>query len=151
MAKKKGSAKTGGRVKGTPNHITKSIKQAIESAFHDVGGQAYLTEIARDDPKTFCTLLAKIIPTEVRGQLSAQLAITTEPKSDLELARRMIFSLSLAEEDLRRMGMPELAKLMQLEDLFIKLGFIPAEPFTGSPKALPGPPVVLPRDRASKS
>ena len=65
--KAKGSQKTGGRVKGTPNKLTTGLKDAILGAFHECGGQAYLQTVARDDPRTFCTLLGKVLPTTLQG------------------------------------------------------------------------------------
>jgi hypothetical protein len=61
--------KFGGRKKGTPNKVTSKIKDAVMKAFEEVGGDKYLTTIAREDPKTFCTLLCKVLPTELAGQV----------------------------------------------------------------------------------
>lgn len=58
----RGLRKTGGRRKGTPNRITRSLREAIESAFNEAGGSAYLVRVAHEDPRTFCALLAKTIP-----------------------------------------------------------------------------------------
>lgn len=57
----------GGRQKGTPNKLTADIKETIAAAFDEAGGKEYLVGIAKDDPRTFCTLLGKIIPTTVGG------------------------------------------------------------------------------------
>lgn len=54
--------KTGGRKKGTPNKISADVKNAIECAFEEVGGAAYLVTVARDEPRTFCALLGKLLP-----------------------------------------------------------------------------------------
>ena len=61
--------KTGGRKKGTPNKTTKALKEAVMGAFEQAGGEKYLTKIAEDDPKTFCSLLGRILPTEMKGEL----------------------------------------------------------------------------------
>ena len=61
--------KTGGRKKGTPNTVTKQVKDAILAAFEEVGGHAYLVEVARSDPRTFLALLGKLIPSEVKAQV----------------------------------------------------------------------------------
>ena len=60
-------AKTGGRKKGTPNKLTANVKTALINAFEKAGGEEYLLNVARDDPKTFCSLLGRIIPTEISG------------------------------------------------------------------------------------
>lgn len=59
-----------GRPKGVPNKSTAKIKEAILRAFESVGGQSYLVKVAKDDPKTFCALLARILPAEINAELS---------------------------------------------------------------------------------
>ena len=61
----KGLPKTGGRQKGTPNRVTSAVRDAILAAFQKVGGEDYLVKVAREDPRTFCTLLARILPRDV--------------------------------------------------------------------------------------
>lgn len=63
--------KFGGRKKGTPNKLTTSVKEAIVRAFDEVGGVSYLVKVANEDPKTFCTLLGRVIPTEVRADMTS--------------------------------------------------------------------------------
>jgi len=60
-------SKTGGRSKGTPNKTTSAVKDAILEAFEAVGGAAYLQQVAREDFKTFCTLIGKVLPMQVTG------------------------------------------------------------------------------------
>ena len=62
-----GEPETGGRQAGTPNKMTASVKAAILAAFDEVGGEAYLVKVANEDPRTFCTLLGKVLPTELVG------------------------------------------------------------------------------------
>lgn len=61
----KGTPKTGGRVKGTPNHLTSDVKAAILHAFDKVGGAAYLAEIAVTEPRAFLALLGRVVPAQV--------------------------------------------------------------------------------------
>jgi hypothetical protein len=56
--------KHGGRAKGTPNRTTQDMKSAILEAFERAGGADYLTMLAADEPRTFVTLLAKVLPNE---------------------------------------------------------------------------------------
>ena len=56
-----------GRKKGSPNKITRDVKEAILSAFSEVGGADYLVKLAKEDQRTFCALLGKILPTTVGG------------------------------------------------------------------------------------
>jgi hypothetical protein len=37
------------------------------AAFADAGGKDYLVRVAKTDPRTFCALLGKILPTQVAG------------------------------------------------------------------------------------
>jgi hypothetical protein len=50
-----------GRKKGSPNKLTADVKAAIMAAFDEVGGADYLKTVATTDPRTFCTLLGKIL------------------------------------------------------------------------------------------
>jgi len=48
--------------KGVTNKNTKAIKDMIEGALTDVGGQAWLAQQAVDNPAAFMQLIAKILP-----------------------------------------------------------------------------------------
>jgi hypothetical protein len=60
-------AKTGGRVKGTPNKVTGDVKDMILGALTTVGGEAYLVRQAADNPTAFMTLIGKVLPKELTG------------------------------------------------------------------------------------
>lgn len=67
----KGGARPGaGRKKGIPNKLTTDVKTAIVEAFDRAGGIDYLVGVANNDPKAFCALLGKIIPTEVKADIT---------------------------------------------------------------------------------
>lgn len=68
--------KTGGRTKGTPNKTTAQVKEAILRAFDKVGGAAYLEKVATEDPKTFCTLLGRVLPTEITAPEGGAVGVT---------------------------------------------------------------------------
>jgi hypothetical protein len=55
------------RPKGSPNVLTKTIREAILSSFETVGGEAWLAKLAKDDPRSYAGLLAKAMPTQVEG------------------------------------------------------------------------------------
>lgn len=57
-----------GRPKGSPNKTTATLKEAILLAFDHVGGVRYLVGVARDDPRTFCAMLGKVLPMTVAGE-----------------------------------------------------------------------------------
>ncbi len=72
--------KTGGRKKGSPNKVTRELREAVLNTFEMVGGEEYLANVARNDPRTFCALLGRVLPTQVQAQVS--------PDGD-ELIRRL--------------------------------------------------------------
>jgi hypothetical protein len=56
-----------GRKKGVPNKLSADVKAAIMEAFNEAGGAKYLRKVARSDPRTFCSLLAKVLLAQVTG------------------------------------------------------------------------------------
>jgi len=61
--------KTGGRQKGTPNRSTVRLREALNSAFHDLQEEAderdgHLKAWARDRPGEFYRMLHKVTPEE---------------------------------------------------------------------------------------
>lgn len=62
--------KFGGRKKGTPNKSTVKIKTAVMEAFEKCGGAKYLQKVAEEDPKTFFTLLARVLPAEIQADIN---------------------------------------------------------------------------------
>lgn len=66
----KGIPKTGGRVKGTQNKVTKTIREAIEASFETVGGADYLAQMAIKEPASYMTLLGKVLPAHMNIKTS---------------------------------------------------------------------------------
>lgn len=64
MAGKPGRAKTGGRVAGTPNKTTASVKAALHEAFERKGGVPALLEWAQNNETEFYKLWGRLVPTE---------------------------------------------------------------------------------------
>ena len=54
-----------GRPRGASNKVTVAVKDAILHALDEAGGTSYLAQVAKDDPKTFCALLGKLVPRAV--------------------------------------------------------------------------------------
>lgn len=88
--------KTGGRARGTPNKVTKSVKDALLTAFRQVGGQRAFTKWARENPAVFYGLMAKLLPAEL--SVSAEVEITRDPLTDFEVANRIAFILARAQQ-----------------------------------------------------
>jgi hypothetical protein len=80
----------GGRAKGTPNRTTTALKEAILLSFERLGGAAYLEQVGRADPKTYCTLLAKILP---RNGITTDQPAGVAQLSDSEIRSRVALML----------------------------------------------------------
>lgn len=63
--RKKGTPKTGGRVKGTPNTMSAGVKLAIETTFKKIGGVSGLTRWAKGNPDEFYGIWAKLLPKNI--------------------------------------------------------------------------------------
>ena len=84
---KKKRTKSGGRVNGTPNKTTVMVKTAILKAFDKLGGVEYLIEVGKAEPKAFLTLLAKILPAEIKADVKVESGNLVEY---LEAARKRV-------------------------------------------------------------
>jgi hypothetical protein len=66
VGRPKGTPKTGGRKKGTPNKISGALKDAILEAAEKAGGEegivGYLVVQAHANPVAFMSLLGKVLP-----------------------------------------------------------------------------------------
>jgi len=59
-----------GRPKGAPNKNTQAIKDMLLASLDSVGGQAYFERQAEENPTAFMTLIGKIIPAEVKKEIT---------------------------------------------------------------------------------
>lgn len=59
--------KTGGRQKGTPNKMTREVKEMILQALDEAGGVSYLVSKAETHPQAFMALVGKVLPLQVQG------------------------------------------------------------------------------------
>lgn len=68
-----------GRPKGTPNKLTASVKEAIESAAQGLGGGTRLEAWAREAPENekafWTTIYPKLLPLQVTGRDGGPLQI----------------------------------------------------------------------------
>lgn len=65
-----GSRPGPGRPKGVPNKQTKEIKEMLMQSLEDVGGADYFTQLSTVNPAAYASLLGKIIPAEVKNQIT---------------------------------------------------------------------------------
>ena len=86
-----------GRAKGTPNQLTASIKDAIQNAFEELGGTSYLVHVGRNDPRTFCALLSKLLPTKLANADGSPLLAALTELTDAQLEARTARALADAQ------------------------------------------------------
>ena len=88
---------TGGSRKGIPNRQTVAIKDAIERAFDKLGGTDYLVHVGRSDPRTFCALLSKLLPTKLANADGSPLLAALTELTDAQLEARTARALADAQ------------------------------------------------------
>ena len=82
----------GGRQKGTPNKLTVGIKDALRTALTEAGGVDYLVGVAKEEPRVFCALLAKLL--SGRGELpSGGVGVEVQKLTDEALSARLALAL----------------------------------------------------------
>ena len=86
-----------GRQKGTVNKLTVSIRDAIEHAFDRLGGVSYLEHVGRSDPRTFCALLSKLLPTKLSNADGSPLLAALTELTDAQLEARTARALADAQ------------------------------------------------------
>lgn len=64
-----------GRPKGSRNKVTSDVKAMVLTALSDAGGAKYLLTQAKTNPNAFLTLVGKVLPLTVAGDINAPLAI----------------------------------------------------------------------------
>lgn len=74
IGKNRGNAGNG-RPKGSGNKLTRSIKDAIEAAFDQVGGADYLARMADEQPVAFMTLLGKVLPAQINANITGEIGM----------------------------------------------------------------------------
>ena len=77
MSGSKPGERRGGRQKGTPNRVTRTLKEAILLALEEAGGDggavAYLRSQANLSPAAFMGLIGKILPLTIKEQIEGHL------------------------------------------------------------------------------
>ena len=90
-----------GRPKGMQNALTVSLKEAIQNAFTELGGMSYLVHVGRTDPRTFCALLSKLLPTKLANADGSPLLAALTELTDAQLEDRTRRALA----DAQRVGL----------------------------------------------
>lgn len=89
-----------GRPKGIPNRQTVALKEAIENAFTELGGASYLVHVGKSDPRTFCALLSRLLPTKLANADGSPLLAALTELTDAQLEARTQRALA----DAQRLG-----------------------------------------------
>lgn len=61
-----------GRKRGSLNKTTRTLKESLLRSFDKLGGEAWLVSLAESDPKTYASLLGRLIPAEIQGDVTMQ-------------------------------------------------------------------------------
>ena len=86
-----------GRARGAQNKLTLSVKEAIERAFDRLGGVSYLEHVGKTDPRTFCALLSKLLPTKLANADGSPLLAALTELTDAQLEARTARALADAQ------------------------------------------------------
>lgn len=105
---------SGGSRKGIPNRTTTVVRNAIVDAFDRVGGVDYLEQVARQEPKVFCALLAKVLPKQTADNVPGNVATLT----DAEIRQRVA---GMLREGLSAGGI-ETGEVVEAESVTVKSG-----------------------------
>lgn len=103
-----------GRPKGTQNRTTTALKDALMLSFERLGGAAYLEEVARRDPRTYCALLGKVLPRNPAATDNAPGNVAT--LSDAEIRQRVA---GMLREGLTSGGI-ETGEAVEAEEVTVK-------------------------------
>jgi hypothetical protein len=79
------------------NALTVSVRDAIENAFNKLGGASYLEHVGRTDPRTFCALLSKLLPTKLSNADGSPLLAALTELTDAQLEARTARALADAQ------------------------------------------------------
>jgi hypothetical protein len=104
MARQKGTAKTGGRKRGTPNKITATTKQWIESVLEG-NRAAFVARLGQLTPIEF----VKVYLSLLNYELPKRQAVGLQDLTPRELAKQMNLSTLSEEQRAAIMSLPDVA------------------------------------------
>lgn len=67
-----------GKPPGTANHLTKTVKETVLAVFNEIQDdpKVKLLQFAKDYPRDFYAIAAKLIPTEITGSVKQTIVVT---------------------------------------------------------------------------
>ena len=63
--------KTGGRKKGTPNKVQRTVRESLVSVYERLGGDDAMLSWAAENPEEFYRHWIKMLPTEVKQDVTS--------------------------------------------------------------------------------
>jgi hypothetical protein len=84
MAFEKGKEKTGGRVAGSINKLTKTVKEKVLEVFNELQDDqtANMLNWAKNEPTEFYKIAAKLIPADINAKVEGKIIEVIVPKQD---------------------------------------------------------------------
>jgi hypothetical protein len=84
MAFEKGKEKTGGRVAGSINKLTKTVKEKVLEVFNELQDDptANMLNWAKSEPTEFYKIAAKLIPADINAKVEGKIIEVIVPKQD---------------------------------------------------------------------
>lgn len=81
MAFEKGKEKTGGRVAGSVNKLTKTVKERVLEVFNELqeDSEANLLSWAKTEPTEFYKIAAKLIPADINAKVEGKIITVITP------------------------------------------------------------------------
>lgn len=74
-----------GRPRGAPNQLTGAFRNAVQTVYHDIGGDKAFAQWASENPSDFYRIAARLIPVQVAHTNEApQLVINLAPSLPAE-------------------------------------------------------------------
>lgn len=81
MPFEKGQDKKGGRTKGTPNQLTKTVKERVLEVFNELQEDpvANMLTWGKSEPTEFYKIAAKLIPAEITAKVEGKIINVVAP------------------------------------------------------------------------
>lgn len=73
-----GRRKTGGRVRGTPNKLTATFREAVQIVYDRLGGHRAFFQWATENQTDFYRIAARLIPVEMRTEDTQKVVVIVD-------------------------------------------------------------------------
>lgn len=71
----KGNPNSGGRQPGTPNKVTREVKDVINRCFYAIGGEAAFAKWAKNNPDEYYKIYAKLLPIHLQAGVTKDINV----------------------------------------------------------------------------